>query len=558
MNSDSPPKATFRSQSRIFLVWLLAVFCLKWQTMTDPPVWDAAVGLFPAAGALADSGFDLKWLLQQPTGFDGGPNTHTESIVTWMTAGMLWIFGKDPSSLPVLHVIHFCIAAWTLTVLQCLVTEVLGRSTAVLLCGTVLLCPLFHVQAGTMYLEMPQALCVVSAVAAYSRGQLGRSVVWSTLAVMVKQSGIVLSGALALATVLRRSSVPLRLGLSSLFAILGLAAAFLPLLGTPVLDAFAVETSDSGLWEYVSVTQTAYIVGIPDIVALCLMFGFGGIVRYREVWRSLTDVPTTNIQAESFPADQRGDAELINVGPNEFILAPVSSALGVSWLLLGMFGVFFFFASYYSGLQILLLPRYFVAILPLVLFGLTYWLSRLVSRRIVMSILSLVMLLFLVNRNGNLYPPEPGSNLSYHERAEAYRLQVAAQREASQTVSELPDSAIIFYGLPEHFFMTQPWMGYANRRHPGGRCIAMEAERPKSANKQDLPDEFFLIFDDRWYWGGAEMQAILQRARKDPTRQVTRHRRCQRGQFVIDVIHVGPSQKPAEPVSAEVTPSLRS
>ena len=59
-----------------FLVALLFILVLKWDAVARPPVWDTAMGLFPAAITLADNGFDVIELLGMPDFFEGGPNTH--------------------------------------------------------------------------------------------------------------------------------------------------------------------------------------------------------------------------------------------------------------------------------------------------------------------------------------------------------------------------------------------------------------------------------------------------------------------------------------------------
>ena len=58
--------------ARFCLVFLL-VLLLKWNTLLQPPVWDTAMGLFPAALTLAENGFDLMELLGMPGYADGVP-----------------------------------------------------------------------------------------------------------------------------------------------------------------------------------------------------------------------------------------------------------------------------------------------------------------------------------------------------------------------------------------------------------------------------------------------------------------------------------------------------
>ena len=71
-----------RSTGAQFLVALLGILALKWPTLDQPPVWDTAMGLFPAAITLAGNGFDVAELFGMPGFFQGGPNTHSASLVT--------------------------------------------------------------------------------------------------------------------------------------------------------------------------------------------------------------------------------------------------------------------------------------------------------------------------------------------------------------------------------------------------------------------------------------------------------------------------------------------
>ncbi len=93
MLADHAPSTAPPSLTRLFCVWLGIIFFLKWPSLTEPPVWDAAFGLFPAASELANNGFNVLSLLQQPTYHNGGPNCHAESIVTWLTAAVLCVWG---------------------------------------------------------------------------------------------------------------------------------------------------------------------------------------------------------------------------------------------------------------------------------------------------------------------------------------------------------------------------------------------------------------------------------------------------------------------------------
>lgn len=552
MLSEHAPSMTPPSLIKLFCIWLGIVFFLKWPALAEPPVWDAAFGLFPAAAELADNGFNLPSLLQQPTFWDGGPNCHAESIVTWITALVLRLMGKEPQAFAVIHVLQFGTAAWTLAVLHRLTAKTLNSSMAWALCGALLLCPLFRVQVGAMYLEIPLAACTISALAAYADGKLGRALIWSALAVTVKQTGLIVPGALAAAALVRRGSMAKRFGLAASFAGLGLVLALGPLWFTPVL-AGAVKTTASGSWlEFMRRHHVFFLRAVPDVTAGYCLFVFLGLIRIRTIWRSLGDGLTTHADlphagtAESIPTATVGEAVAGNVEVPRPHLSTPPNFVGVAFLLAVMFGLFFFVVPYFARLDFYCLPRYFVALLPCLFLGGAYWVATIASPRLATIGLAVLAMLFVGNRNGEWYPLEEGNHLSIHERSESYRMVVAVQQEGGRAVSNLPDNSVIFYGLPEHYFLKYPWMGYATRKHPGGRCITLPPERPKSTKKEDMPDQYYVLLDDR-FLGGRDLRIILRAADKDPSREVVLRQQFQRGPFAVSLYEVRPkSPSPAE------------
>ena len=125
-----------------FLAALVLILGVKWYTLLQPPVWDTAMGLFPAALTLSANGFDLLELLAMPGYLEGGPNTHSASLVTLITALVLRVTGGGgPTSFEVLHLLHFSAAAYALVVLFRFSKPVFGRVSTPLFCLAVLLFP---------------------------------------------------------------------------------------------------------------------------------------------------------------------------------------------------------------------------------------------------------------------------------------------------------------------------------------------------------------------------------------------------------------------------------
>lgn len=524
MNDDTEPKTS--NWPGHFLVWFALIVCLKWRALAEPPVWDAVVGLFPAAATLADTGFDLRSLLQQPIFLHGGANTHAESSVTWLIAVLFWLFGKGPGVFVLLHVLNFAVAAWTLAKLYQLAVPLMDRTVAWMMCAAVLLCPLFHVQVGSIYLEIPMAACTVSAIAAFTNGQMGRALLWGALACSVKQPGIIVMGTLAVGALLQSGSLFPRVRRSALFAILGMLIVSIPLLESPLMGDLKgySGTKWNGFGDWLQRRPLFHLQTIPDVFVVCVLFLLGGLIGVRDILRSLRASPEE-------PTAQR-----------------VPSIVGLSWVSLLMFYVLYFVVPFVTQLYILALPRYVVSIWPSVMLAATYGVVRGTSPRVARAALGLLLLFFVANRNGDFYSVHRPNDISIHERSGAYRQLVDLQRSALHTVSRFPDDTTIYYGLLEHFQMQNSWMGYAERTHPGGRCVALAQERPKSTNREDLPDRFFVLLDRRGFWGEQFLRTLLKEADADPTRRVKLYRRFQQGQFVVEIYEVIPA--PAEPREA--------
>ncbi len=261
------------------------------------------------------------------------------------------------------------------------------------------------------------------------------------------------------------------------------------------------------------------------------------MLRIRDVVRSLYWADASTVRASV----DKANSETAVVG------RPVpTSAFGVSVLLVPMLVFLLFVAPYYASLETFALPRYIVSVVPCMFFGFVFWLSQRVSVLQASIALVVIVLLFAANKNGTFYGAQPGNNIAEHERSEEYLQIVAVQREAMKLVSQLSDDAVIYYGMPEHYFMNHPWMGYAVRRHPGGRCVSIRNESPGSLESKDLPPQFFLVFDDRSFWGGRRLHKIVDNVLADPARELIRYHRCQQGSFFIDIIKVSPASSHTE------------
>jgi len=139
--------------AQIILIFCI-IFILKYQALNQPPVWDTAFSVFPAAITLSETGFDLLNLLKMPGYLEGGPNVHANSIITIITAVMISLFGKTNFLFPILHMIHFLIAAIGMACFYRFCIPIFEKKLSFLLTLTILVYPPFLTQAG--YLGSPE------------------------------------------------------------------------------------------------------------------------------------------------------------------------------------------------------------------------------------------------------------------------------------------------------------------------------------------------------------------------------------------------------------------
>lgn len=492
---------------RLFVFWFALILLVKWPALFEPPIWDAAFGLFPAAGELADSGFNLVRLLQLPTYHQGGPNCHAESVVTWLTALVLGALGKGPESFVILHLLHFATAAVTLAVLQQFIAENLGRIEAWAISAATFACPLFSVQTGAMYFEIPLAACAVGALTAYAKGRIGSALIWSCLAVLVKQVGVIVPAVLIVAVILRRESWWKRIAMIAGLAVPAGLVAGLPLIGTPILKAAASPIVHDNWWSFMTLNHMPYLKAIPDIATAFGVLIIVSIFFAPGIWRSLREAcpqSTSTPQRNANPADTGARAALF---------------FSLACLQMLAFAGFFFVVPFFGRLDFYCLPRYFVFLLPMLAFGLAYAMSVTTSRRVAVAGMIVTSIWFVLNRDGTWYPPAQRNNGAMAERSESCRWLAAIQQDATRSIARVPAENLVLYGLPEHYFLHHPWMGYAEKPHPGGRCVTLTLERPQSLKLDDLPDRFYVMVD-AVILGGRELRAIVREAKADPTRHV--------------------------------------
>lgn len=493
--SSAPLKGRPRVGNLIALaIGIVVIGILRWVTIKDPPAWDSAMGMFPAAIYLADSGFDVSSLLQLPGFSFGGPNSHSLSPVTWLTSAVLVL---EPSSpLPILHILHFIMGAVGLLGVYRLARLLLPSMDAVLVSVAVLAFPSVMAQLGYIYLEIPLMAAAVWCVYHVATNRRWAALLLACLAVAIKPTGIFVVPTLALLETaatnqLRRVfrtaatvAAPLALG----FALLLLSPAgrpFHPTIGALIADD----------WRYLSAQWDLVLIWI----------GFVALLVAR---RGRTDADSGSTY--------RARAK------NAVALAPLS--------FLGLFLIFPLL-----GLMIHALTRYYVVVLPFLLTSVGSNIHQ-VWRRGVSVLLVSMIALSIVNREGDLYTDNDVFDFPIIERSDAYRRLIAIQTSSLSFVEASVEGDVpLIVGLPQHYMTQWPMMGYVAFPRSNVRSVWLDSTLA-GGNLACYPEKFVMIID-YWALGGETLSSIWKSAMSelDTKVDVTEIRS---GQFVGYVVRV--------------------
>lgn len=507
-----------------FLVALSLILALKWDTVARPPVWDTAMGLFPAAITLADNGFDVVELLGMPDYFEGGPNTHSTSPVTFATAVVLKVSGGGERAFVILHLLHFAMAALALVLLFRLARPLFGGLGTFFLCLSVLLYPVFSAQVGFLYMEVPLFLCAVAALHAFTNKRFRGAVLWSALAYATKEAGIIVPATLAAATVIENRPLSVRLkrvGLLSVFPLLWTVTIWSlaqwsgggstgPTLASTFSNTFG------GFWHYLD----RFLSNVPDLLTLILVFLAAAAFFGTDLVRVLVEEPLER---------DREDRQARRV-------------LGYSGIMILFFLLVFFVVLPIGFGFTIILPRYYVVILPFLLMWTGYVAQHLGASRLrspAAVCFAALCGFFALNGNGALYPMDidtegPGNDPPLTERSNAYRRLQAIQMEAVRFLETLPEGTPVYYGHYEHYLFSYPELGYTSAPLSNGHNFSVES-LAELIRGESFPPCVYTLFNYPWS-GGEKIQGLIRFAAESPNLSSEIVREFRDGRYVIVLV----------------------
>lgn len=194
---DTAPSRSGRDLLIVFGVAVIVLTALLWRELDEPPFWDALWSTSAGAAELSRNGFDYPQLLAQPGFRQGGPGSHAPSLVTPVLGSLFLIFGSE-GGLVAGHILFVALGAVLATATFALARRFFGRGLSVLVAAATTLLPVVLQQIADPYLELPLAIFLVLAVMAILDRDRARTALFGALAVWVKPTGLILLPVIAL------------------------------------------------------------------------------------------------------------------------------------------------------------------------------------------------------------------------------------------------------------------------------------------------------------------------------------------------------------------------
>lgn len=462
-----------RSSSAAFLVFLGLIVALKWSSVFMPPIWDEAVSVFSAADYLAGHHFDVAGMLREP-----GCGAHWVSLMSFISALVMWGLGGGKVAWAVLHVLQWCLGAAAGVVFMRLLAPVTGRGVAWLGGLLLLATPVMLGQLGSMYVEVPVLLFGVGAVSLFMAGRHGLAATMCVLACFTKESGFLVAASLGFAVLWDRTT-GWRQRLPR--ALMYVVPSLLLVLVTGLCVA-GVASVPRGLpaqaWErFKLISESTWWVScnfFPD--HLIILVGAGLLAVFlmarqcQVLWRQRSAVAMAQ----------------------ETRLEIVAAVFVAGYL------VFYFVLVPLVWNDPNYLPRYLVQALPFIIILLLRLPSMRAHPGAASVVLVALLLCGLANRRGILYRPTPFSDMSMLERSEEITDGYAVTRDCLAMAERVIPPGVPLVMCPPTFLLTQhPSFGYVSRALPNainvldsGRAAAFLASDPDV-----LPPRFALLYD---------------------------------------------------------------
>lgn len=143
----------------IFIGSLVFYLTLNIFHLSDPPYWDAILGVYTQGVWLKNNGFDIIELSRMPGFIHGGPNLDPLLLVPVIFAFLSTQF-SPPVVFCIFHVFNYLCAALAITLFYILIRKKTSPGTALLFCIVPAVNPSFSGQVAAIYIEIPALACI--------------------------------------------------------------------------------------------------------------------------------------------------------------------------------------------------------------------------------------------------------------------------------------------------------------------------------------------------------------------------------------------------------------
>lgn len=439
------------------LAFVAIALAIARPNLHQPPVWDGAMSVYPAATTLARDDVTIVELLQMPGFQAGGPNAAATSTYTLFVAGLIAATGSLDEVLPILHfssvVLLASIGVGTFRIGRRWLTTTGALAIAV----AVMLFPPMVVQGRDIYTDLP----ITAAAVWVQYFVVTRKLQWAALVAALGATVKPTAGLLALLLIGAYGATWTKRGIAAsptaLIAFVPLAIGAAGDASQPIKERLA----SHGLASLVT------LLSMPEVLVMVVVF------------------------ARLIVASRAADPKTSELG-----LTVRSSGLLV-------FGFLFFFAlnpAVTRGFQ--LLPRYLILVLPALILGLSAATTFVSPKRTSLLPCALVVI-FAVNQYGILYPDLP--YYPHAERSRSYEELLLLQTESFEAFADLAAKQTV---LVDHFT-------YYRFAYPTGWSDATANSMVNVFTDSALDSETLDPFPDRFsvliestYLGGPELIEI--------------------------------------------------
>jgi hypothetical protein len=434
----------------------------------QPPVWDGAMSVYPAAIELSRTNFDFAQLFSLPTFSEGGPNTHATSPWTVMVAALIFVTGSLADALPILHTISFGLSALTAAAAYRLIAHSAPGLIAVLGALAVLLFPPMIVQSADIYLDLPlTCLGTWGLVMLLERRFIAASAL-ITLSVWVKPLAVIYAATLAGFVLIhgeKKRRVTRAVGL-----------AIPPLVVAAVVSLLqAAESRQLALFaRHVSAVRVSgrFLAMMPDLVVIVVVIVVLIIVSIKDQTR-----------LETFRM-----MGLVLISMFAFVLLNPLVSEGIA-----------------------LLPRYYIAFVPALAAGILTFLSF-KSRPLALIAAGILVIGFAINVRGLFYRYNDYPAYVFAERSLAYRDLLALQIEDVSYLRDLSADMPVYYDYFGYYRLEYPELGYSQGPVASGVSVFHNRELAE-ATLADLPNRFAFMFEYPGSLGGVFLLRIWDEAK---------------------------------------------